>query len=150
MPSPTNAKRWGNAIIVACSMVLGSGMAPPSHTPAEFAPGVQEARGLALESGGEPAGLSGPRYGLGVVSVPPPPVERAGVAVSACPEVRAVVLGESDESSFVVVGDKVLHRGQALSWGGSQLMVQDLAAKQVTFVRGDVAVRCALPKLSMR
>lgn len=154
MPS-TDAKRFASAIIVACSMVLASGMAPPSESPAEFSPpdAQKNQASVALASVADPAGLQGNRYGLGVVPLPPPPAQRMalqGTAVSACPEVRAVVLGDSDVSSFVVVGEQVVHRGQAFSWGGSQLQVQDLAARQVTFMRGDVAVRCALPKLSMR
>jgi hypothetical protein len=145
----TSFKRLGGALILGSSMLLASGMAAPQAAPVA-AISASGAVGEALEMVDVPVVLPSSRYGLGVVPVPPPPQARTGLAIPACPEVRAVVLGETDELSFVIAGDKVLHRGQALSWGGSQLVVQDLSANQVTFMRGDVVVRCALPKFSMR
>lgn len=151
--------------ILVSSVVLLSGITPPATSVASIDSGALDLPPLSgaqvLEPMAGPAGLA-TAYSLAVRPVPPPPgfaaegvqttlAATAGVAgetpVPGCPvDLRAVVVGDGGRFAVLKIGheSRVARVGETLRFGGDVVRVSDISANGVTFLRGAVAVRCAL------
>jgi hypothetical protein len=151
MPSTDlTTSRLGSALVMLSGLWLVSGMAPAqAPEPVAVAP---VGAGEAVTSLAEPGALT-PTYDLAIVAVPAPPTRQAmstpglDAEAWACPPVRAVVVGEQPDDSFIVVENDLLHVGQRLPWGGGTWLLYQVATHQITFQRGDALVRCPVPRL---
>jgi hypothetical protein len=92
-------------------------------------------------------------YHLAVVDVPTPPTEPPATQRSRpeqnCPvEVRAIVQGDSRDTTFTVIAwgeqSKLLSAGEGVKTGDGWLAVSKIASDHIILRRGDVAHRCEL------
>jgi hypothetical protein len=90
-------------------------------------------------------------YGLGVSDVPAPPDVSAKLQLinQRCPvEVRAIITGDSRETTFAVLGwgeqSKLLWAGQGVKTPAGWIAISSIASDHVVLRRGDEAYHCKL------